>query len=148
MRAGITTLYRYCIDNKLQTLLSEYSEDNPYPADKIGFKSTTVCKWVCSHGHIEYEAPITECAEATAKLAAMTVPVHSGKDIRSLQNTGHRKTKNQPLPSAPVLPFHITGAVNTGTNGNAPLHSSLPPHLPAPTARAKKTLCLPTDWSF
>ena len=57
MRAGITTLYRYCIDNKLQTLLSEYSEDNPYPADKIGFKSTTVCKWVCSHGHIEYEAP-------------------------------------------------------------------------------------------
>ena len=134
MRAGITTLYRYCIDNKLQTLLSEYSE--PYVN---GCARTDT---------LNMKLPITECAEATAKLAAMTVPVHSGKDIRSLQNTGHRKTKNQPLPSAPVLPFHITGAVNTGTNGNAPLHSSLPPHLPAPTARAKKTLCLPTDWSF
>lgn len=57
MRAGVTSLFRYCSDNGLTALLSEYSKDNPYHSDEIGFKSTIPCKWVCSHGHIEYEAP-------------------------------------------------------------------------------------------
>ena len=57
MRAGVTSLFRYCSDNGLTVLLSEYSKDNPYSSDKIGFKSTIPCKWICAHGHIEYETP-------------------------------------------------------------------------------------------
>lgn len=57
MRDGVTSLYRYCTENNLTTLLSEYAQDNVYPSDEIGFKSTIECKWVCAHGHIEFESP-------------------------------------------------------------------------------------------
>ena len=148
MRAGITTLYRYCIDNKLQTLLSEYSEDNPYPADKIGFKSTTVCKWVCSHGHIEYEAPYNRVRRGYCKTCGHDCAGSLGQRYPELAKYWAPENEKSAFAISPRSAVPHTGAVNTGTNGNAPLHSSLPPHLPAPTARAKKTLCLPTDWSF
>lgn len=54
---NITSLRAYCEDNGLSALLAEYSDDNPYPTDQIGFKSTIGCKWICTHGHIEYESP-------------------------------------------------------------------------------------------
>lgn len=57
MRSIVTSLYEYCSKNQLTSLLNEYAPDNPLPADKIGFKSTIECKWVCSHGHIEIESP-------------------------------------------------------------------------------------------
>lgn len=57
MRGCVTSLYTYCTENKLQNLLSDYSEDNILSANDIGFKSTIECKWVCKHGHIEYESP-------------------------------------------------------------------------------------------
>lgn len=54
---NVMSLKTYCEENNLLTLLNEYSADNPYPPDQIGFKSTIECKWVCSHGHIENESP-------------------------------------------------------------------------------------------
>jgi len=57
MRDGVTSLYRYCTEKSLPTLLSEYSKDNVYSPDEIGFKSTIECKWECAHNHIEYESP-------------------------------------------------------------------------------------------
>lgn len=68
MRAGVTSLLRYCSDNGLTALLSEYSKDNPYSSDKIGFKSTIPCKWVCSHGHIEYETPYNRVRRGYCKM--------------------------------------------------------------------------------
>lgn len=57
MPGSVTTLYQYCTENGLSALLAEYTNDNPFPADKIGFKSTIECKWVCAYGHIECESP-------------------------------------------------------------------------------------------
>ena len=57
MRGCVTSLYRYCTERNLQTLLAGYSKDNILTADEIGFKSTIECKWMCEHGHMEYESP-------------------------------------------------------------------------------------------
>lgn len=119
MRAGVTSLLRYCSDNGLTALLSEYSKDNPYSSDKIGFKSTIPCKWICAHGHIEYETPYNRVRRGYCKTCGRDCAVLSGKDIRSLQNTGRRKTRNRLLLSALVPPFRIIGAANTVTNGVA-----------------------------
>ena len=68
MRRSIISLYRYCTDNHLPDLLAEYSRDNPYPADEIGFKSTIGCKWICKHGHIEYESPYKRVRRGYCKI--------------------------------------------------------------------------------
>lgn len=57
MRGSVISLYRYCTENNLPTLLAEYVNDNPIPANEIGFKSTIECKWICQHGHEEIESP-------------------------------------------------------------------------------------------
>ena len=57
MRGNVMSLYRYCTESNLPTLLAEYAKDNPIPADEIGFKSTVECKWICQHGHEEHESP-------------------------------------------------------------------------------------------
>lgn len=68
MRGNVKTLYQYCTENSLPTLLAEYSKDNPYPADEIGFKSTIECKWICQHGHIEYESPYKRVRRGYCKI--------------------------------------------------------------------------------
>ena len=146
MRAGITTLYRYCIDNKLQTLLSEYSEDNPYPADKIGFKSTTVCKWVCSHGHIEYEAPYNRVRRGYCKTCDHDCAGSLGQRYPELAKYWAPENEKSAFAISPRSAVPHYWCCEHGHKWKRTIAQQL--HRPAPTARARKIPCLPTDRSF
>lgn len=67
MRSCTMTLKRYCTENGAFSLLAEYASDNPIPAEKIGFKSTLDCKWICAHGHEEYESPFNRVRRGYCK---------------------------------------------------------------------------------
>ena len=52
------SLYRWCIDNRKEQLLSEYSEDNPWSSREISPHSGYKVLWRCGQGHV-WEASVT-----------------------------------------------------------------------------------------
>ena len=89
---NITSLRAYCEDNGLSALLAEYSDDNPYPPDQIGFKSTIGSVHTDT---LSMRVHLNEYAEAIAKPVVRIKTVPSGRNIRSLSDTGLTKIRRQ-----------------------------------------------------
>ncbi len=53
----IISIKEYCEANNLSELFAEYSSDNASTPDRIGYTSRREVKWVCKHGHSEFESP-------------------------------------------------------------------------------------------
>ena len=108
MRRSVTTLYQYCTDNNLPILLSEYSEDNPYRTDEIGFKSTIECKWVCAHGHVEYESPYKRVRRGYCKTCGKDCSGSLGQVYPELVKYWSTKNEKSPFEISPrsAVPHH------------------------------------------
>lgn len=57
MRPLKKSLLNYANENKLHILLRDFSNENPFSPDEIGFDSTKPVIWECSYGHKIIESP-------------------------------------------------------------------------------------------
>lgn len=148
MRAGVTSLLRYCSDNGLTALLSEYSKDNPYSSDKIGFKSTIPCKWICAHGHIEYETPYNRVRRGYCKTCGRDCAGSLGQRYPELAKYWSPENEKSAFAVSPRSSVPHYWCCEHGHKWSRTIAQQLAASLPALSAKAKETLCLPASRSF
>lgn len=137
MRGCVTTLHRYCTENNLPTLLSEYSNDNAYPADEIGFKSTIECKWVCEHGHIEYESPYKRIRRGYCKTCGKDCKGSFGQKYPELVPYWSEQNTKSPYEVSPRYSGSIIWNCNRGHTWERTIAKQLLASSPCPHCRDK-----------